>query len=181
MFISGPEGPFWDEPCPERGPGLSHTQDVVKAGRLDMCVDCRLTNIRKRPELTPPTPVVRSVTADHQYRFTITGRCATCSRVEDDHPLIGIPDPQTGCDVDHKSIRSDALLIGDEGQVRVACPRCGVMVEPKVAAGSWQGHVYVPAVLPGRPDDRGRGYFTQRHRDELERLRRPYKDGWFQR
>jgi len=142
---------------------LTHTKNSRPgASRLDICYDCMTEGIMDRPPMVPPVAIVRAITADHSYRFTIAGRCgwAGCGRVEDDHPLIGIPDAQTGCDVSHTSI-SAVLLINDGGQEWTRCPRCASFVEPKMTKGFPEG----------RAEGRGRGYMTKRHKDELEKLR----------
>jgi hypothetical protein len=117
----------------------------------------------------PPVPTVRRVTADHTYRWTMGGRCGECQGVEDDHPLIGVPDPLTGCDIDHTSLNAKRL-IGDEGEEWTTCPRCSVMVEPARAQHAPVGARY----------GRGRLPFTRRHMAELAVIKAAFEGGYFQ-
>jgi hypothetical protein len=164
---------FWQEHCDARPEDLKHRHDTeCTDGHLyDQCCECGLLLRDWVPNvnLAPPVPVVRPVTKDHHYQFTIAGFCGECGGVQDDHPLIGAPDPMTGCDVDHKSLKS-ALLIGDDGLSRSRCPRCGVMVEPAMAQGFATGPGY----------GRGRLPFTQRHLAELDRIRAAWIGGFYQ-
>ena len=160
-------GSFWQQDCHKRGTALTHAHSADCSREhdprhgSDQCCHCgeRASSWVPTEVLSPPVPIVRAVARDHAYQFTIGGRCGECQGLEDDHPLIGIPDPMTGCDVDHRSLRT-ALLIGDGGLEWASCPRCGAKVEPKMSTG----------FPDGKAEGRGRGYFTQRHRNELEKL-----------
>lgn len=165
-------GSFWQQDCHQRGAALTHAHWNECRGAhpgtgekhlIDQCCHCgeRALSWQPRESLSPPVPTVRPAPAsrDHAYLFTIAGRCGQCQGFEDDHPIVGLPDPMTGCDVDHNSIRT-ALLIGDGGQEWTRCPRCAAHIEPRLATGQYGG----------RNEGRGRGYMTERHRDELARL-----------
>ncbi len=164
---------FWQEHCDARPEDLKHrhAQDCADGHLYDQCCECGLQarDWVQSVDLTPPVPVVRPVTKGHPYQFTIAGFCGGCGGVQDDHPLIGVPDPMTGCDVDHKSLKP-AHLLGDGGWVWSSCPRCGIMVEPNLAT-----HVMV-----GRNEGRGRLPFVNRHWKELDTMRLAYAAGYYQ-
>jgi len=164
--------PFWETQCPARGVGLTHVHSKYCSAQhtghvSDECCECNQRAGTWRPS-EPVTPVVRDVTKDHPYKFTMAGRCGECQGLEDDHPIFMAPDPMTGCDVDHRSITSKRL-IGDEGEVWSTCPRCGVMIEPGLGKGEAVGPRY----------GKGRMPFTARHWEAIVVLRDAFKGGYF--
>lgn len=69
---------------------------------------------------------------------------------------LEVPDPMTGCVLDHKTIDTN-LLLGDGGLRWVRCPFCNVMVEGALATGEVTGPAYGP----------GRGEWVARKLDRL--------------
>lgn len=111
---------------------------------------------------------------DHAYVFSIAGRCQRCQNPKEAHPDFGPRDPVTQCAVDHRSI-TVRRLIGDGGEEWTRCPSCGTQVEPKIEAGD--------TVTDTRRRSRvGRGLlpFTQRHMDELAKIKRAFEGGYYQ-
>jgi hypothetical protein len=99
------------------------------------------------------------VPLDHEFVFTITGRCARagCAQFEDAHPKFVHGRPTDRCNVDHDAMRK-RRLIGDEGDEWERCPVCLVMLEPAAAKGSPDGDA----------TGRGRGTITNRLRARLD-------------
>ena len=172
---------WWQQDCPARGAGLTHAHwnrcdpgevhppDGTKmAGRThdwNMCCHCeQVSASEKSPEadiaIPEPSDIPRGgPLADHEYRWTIAGRCARCQRTSLDHPVFKRGVESGECSVDHNSIASK-LLINDGGLERTTCPICNMQVEPKLATGQPTGVTWGP----------GRGSLTQRHMDKLINL-----------
>jgi hypothetical protein len=161
---------FWHLPCPSRGVSLSHAHsekcqtDHGGVHSVGTCCHCGhsptsfaqsqfMTRIGAAPLPSVPSP-------DHQYIFTITGRCARagCGKTRDEHPLLLAGEPIDGCPVDHKSV-SGVVLPTDDGLERSMCSACGVMVEHRAVTGDG------PA---GPGYDKGRGEITPRQSKRLE-------------
>lgn len=175
---------FWSEDCPVRGGGLKHAHwekcdpasvhphdasgNEGNQHSYDMCCECEMSEamyqsadiVMQEQGIRPSAaPDIRGI-ADHKYVFTIAGRCAKCNRTEDIHPIYRVK-AADGCIVDHDSIAS--ILIAVNGKTeRTRCPSCLVMVEPHATTGTPFGPPY----------GRGRGFMTQRHKNELLEVKR---------
>lgn len=172
--------PWWRQECPERGGGLTHAHwskcdpsgvhpqdDTGNEGNQHpaaMCCHCQMTEqsereMREADIAMREAGVPRSELADHEYVFTIVGRCGRCQRTPDIHPKYrrGEAAEEGGCVVDHSSITTK-LLIGDGGLQWSQCPQCQMYLEPKAITGNGP---------QGRPTDRGRGTLTERHKADL--------------
>lgn len=95
-----------------------------------------------------------------QFKWTITNKCATCGKGQDDHPLL-LAQPDEGCIVDHRSIPTKRL-VGDDGWEWSRCPACNRQVEPSSITGEGP---------QGSPDERGRGSINHRHLRDLGFIR----------
>lgn len=170
---------FWSEHCDARmGHDLKHVheRDCPDGHVPGQCCECGRMASAWTGGTT--TPAERRSDQPHKYRFTVTGRCAECNQTESQH-LIELPEPVGGCTVDHNSITT-RFLIGDKGNRWSSCPMCDTQVEPRTAKGRWEGDKYVPGEMEGRRFGRGRMPFTQRHWDELARIKAAFEGGYYQ-
>lgn len=146
---------FWDEQCPARRPGLNHAHNfncsVEHGNHLgDECCDCNLRASNWRPAMKEPTVTDLPDTV-HAYVFTVAGRCGSCGKPQDDHPLELDEAVTDGCTLDHRTITS-FQLVGENGLEWTKCPRCQTYIEPKFSTGE-------PV---GQPWGKGRGSITDR-------------------
>lgn len=153
------------EMCPDRGPGLSHIQDIMRMPS-GACVYCG-TDLHAEPpqgvpqsasEAAPGERAAYAEVFDHKYIFTISGRCARsgCNYTKEQHAeyLIGV---EAGdCTVDHTSVRPWAV-----------CPICNVVVEPRM-------NTPVP-----KPEQAPMLMFTRRILDRLGRVHAGWMSGFF--
>jgi hypothetical protein len=108
----------------------------------------------------------------HQYVWTIAGKCSRCGMAETAHPKLD-RSPDRQCSIDHASILV-TRLIGDEGESWTPCPVCHQQIEPKLPEDS-----SATGKRMRSPYGRGRLPFTQRHMNELVKLREAYDAGYF--
>lgn len=122
---------FWNDDCPERGPGLTHAH-------WNKC----------HPDRTHPGTDV-----SHDY-----GQCCHCEHTAqswayEQELFANLVDVDSlplalanTCDIEHERYVETGHRIGDEGAEFAHCPGCLVFLEPKMATGTPVG----PAWGPGR-------------------------------
>lgn len=153
--------PWQGADCPERGPALSHTNSA--SGK---CRHCGVALTTEKPEPKPDEPEAKSEMVDHQYAFTVAGKCAICGQTTDVHPRYLTDQPEGACVVDHKSIVTK-MGVGNFGLQWSRCPNCEQMVEPKMAMGEPHGN----------PDGVGRGWLSPRTQRKLTDISKRIESG----
>lgn len=166
-------GSWWDEHCPARlGADLRHVHaaDCTDGHSIIQCCECG--KFMPSGRASDSTPAERRADQPHPYVFTITGHCLECRKAEaaiDGHIQSGSSEA-FACSVEHNSITPGRLTDDDEKERWKACPICNVQVEPLLANGVPHGPNY----------GRGRMPFTQRHMNELAKIKAAFVGGYFQ-